>query len=94
MVLFTLGTGLWERWTGLVGKDEWVDNGMGELVEVLLRLIVRVGSGGRPCLGVWCLIMWWCFGVRIFFWRVVDGKVPRWGRWVEGLVSGRRRSSR
>jgi peptidoglycan/LPS O-acetylase OafA/YrhL len=94
MVLFTLGTGLWEKWTGLVGKKEWVDNGTGQLVEVLVTAECERGQWWKALLGCAVLnyvVVFWCADI---FWRVVDGRVPRWGRWVEGLVSGRRRSSR
>ncbi|KAH8775132.1 acyltransferase family-domain-containing protein [Hyaloscypha finlandica] len=73
MVLFTLGTSLQEKWTGAVGKIEWVDNGAGDLV---------------GCAVVNWMVIFWCADL---FWRAVDGRVPGWGRSVEGLVSGRRR---
>jgi peptidoglycan/LPS O-acetylase OafA/YrhL len=94
MVLFTLGTGLWERWTGLVGKEQWVDNGMGELVQVVVMAECKSGQWWKALLGCAVLnfvVVFWCADL---FWRVVDGRMPRWGRCVEGLVSGKRRSSR
>lgn len=91
MVLFTLGTGLMERWTGLVGVEQWVDNGSGELVEVVVTQECEVRT--------WWMAFWACWVVNVvvvfwaadLFWRVVDGRVPGWGRWVEGLVSESRR---
>ena len=91
MVLFTLGTGLQEKWTGAVGKIEWVDNGAGELVEVVVSLEAGARVWWRSlvgCVVVNWVVIFWCADL---FWRAVDGRVPGWGRSVEGLVSGRRR---
>jgi peptidoglycan/LPS O-acetylase OafA/YrhL len=91
MVLFTLGTFLQERWTGAVGTEQWVDNGAGELVEEVVTQECEAGQWWKSLLGcavVNWVVVFWCADL---FWRGVDGRVPGWGRWVEGVVGGRRR---
>jgi peptidoglycan/LPS O-acetylase OafA/YrhL len=88
LVLFTLGTGLQERWTGQVGEEKWVDNGMGELVEAVVRLELDKGAYWKAfwlCAGINALV---CFWVADLFWRGVDGRTVRVGKWFEGLVMG------
>lgn len=89
LVLFTLGTGLQERWTGQVGEEKWINNGFGELVEAVVRLELDEDLYWRA---------FWLAGianaVAVFwaadlFWRGVDGRAVRLGKWVEGLFIGR-----
>jgi peptidoglycan/LPS O-acetylase OafA/YrhL len=90
MVLFTLGTHLQERWTGQVGKMEWVENDAGELVETLVT--GTVGSGAYAAAFVACgvinIVVVFCAADA--FWRVVDRRCVGWGRRVESVVSERR----
>ncbi|KAE9363262.1 hypothetical protein N431DRAFT_433404 [Stipitochalara longipes BDJ] len=91
MVLFTLGTHLQENWTGQVGVRKFVDNGMGQLVEVVVSTepVARVWwhAFWGAALVDW-IVVFWCADL---FWRACDGRVPGWGRWIEGFVGGRRR---
>lgn len=91
MVLFTLGTHLQEKWTGQVGRNERVDNGEGELVEAIIRADCTDKAwwmGLFGCAVINWVVVFWCADL---FWRAVDGRTVGWGRWAEGLVSGRRR---
>lgn len=90
MVLFTLGTNLQERWTGQVGRPEWVDNGAGELVEVIVTGVVNGGTYAAAfvaCGVINTVVVFWAADT---FWRVVDRRCVGWGRWVERVVSERR----
>ena len=63
-----------------------------ELVEVVVTADCESGRWWQALLGCAVLnlvVVFWCADI---FWRVVDGRVPAWGRWIEGLVSGRRSS--
>jgi hypothetical protein len=89
MVLFTLGTHLQQRWTGQVGKNEWVDNGAGELIEVIVT--GKVGATTYAMAFVACgvinaVVVFWAADA---FWRVVDRRSVGWGRWIEEFVSER-----
>ncbi|KAN0104229.1 Acyltransferase family domain containing protein [Hyaloscypha variabilis] len=90
MVLFTLGTYLQQRWTGVVGEQKWVDDGMGMLVEVVVSVEPEARVWWHGFLGAavvdWVVVFW----AADVFWRGVDGRVVGWGRWVEGAVGGRR----
>ena len=90
MVLFTLGTNLQEKWTGQVGWTDMVDNGEGELVEQIVREDYNSKVYGKAfvaCALINTVVVFW--GADLF-WRLVDGRAVRWGRWVEGLVLDRR----
>ncbi len=90
MVLFTLGTGLQEHWTGQVGEERWVDNGLGELVEAIVKLDVDARVYGKAfllCAVANLVVVFW---VADLFWRAVDGRVVDAGKWVEGLVVRRK----
>lgn len=86
LVLFTLGTRLQERWTGQVGEEKWVDNGFGELVEAVVRLELDEDLYWRA---FWlagianAVVVFWAADL---FWRGIDGRAVRLGRWVEGLL--------
>jgi len=86
MVLFTLGTAMQERWTGIIGEQKWVDNGMGELVEVVVAVEPEARVWWNAFWGAaavdWLVVFW----AADLFWRVCDRRVPGWGRWVEGFV--------
>jgi peptidoglycan/LPS O-acetylase OafA/YrhL len=90
MVLFTLGTQLQERWTGQVGWTDMVENAEGELVEEIVREEYNAKVYGRAfvvCALINTVVVFWAADL---FWRLVDGRAVRWGRWVEGLVLERR----
>jgi hypothetical protein len=90
MVLFTLGTNLQEKWTGQVGWTDMVDNGEGELVEQIVKEDYNSKVYGKAfvaCALINTVVVFW--GADLF-WRLVDGRAVRWGRWVEGLVLDRR----
>lgn len=92
MVLFTLGTYLQDRWTGMVGELKWVDNGYGELVEEVVRTeVMEVGSWGyfRAWVVTGCACSVVVFWGSDLFWRGVDRGSVRVGRWVEGVLVGR-----
>jgi peptidoglycan/LPS O-acetylase OafA/YrhL len=90
MVLFTLGTNLQERWTGQVGRKDMVENGEGQLVEQIVRKEYDSKVYGKSfvaCALINTVVVFW--GADLF-WRLVDGRAVRWGRWFEGLVLDRR----
>jgi len=88
MVLFTLGTGLQERWTGQVGELKWVDNGLGELVEAVVRVQMDEDLYWKAfllCGFINLLVVLWASDL---FWRAIDRRAVRMGRWVQGAVCG------
>lgn len=85
LVLFTLGTGLQELWTGQVGEERWVDNGVGELVEGVVRTEVDGRTYGKAfllCVIANTVAVFWAADL---FWRIIDGRVIGVGRRIEGL---------
>ncbi|KAI9054641.1 hypothetical protein LZ554_001793 [Drepanopeziza brunnea f. sp. 'monogermtubi'] len=90
LVLFTLGTGLQERWTGQVGVQTWKDNGFGALMETQAR--PDMGPRGTEMYShafavTSCVCGVLCVWAADVFWRGVDGRVVLWGRKIERLLS-------
>jgi hypothetical protein len=89
LVLFSLGTHLQERWTGQVGESRYtVPEGWEYVVRPdLAPEDYGFGRYGKSFLAAAVINVIVVFWAADAFWRAVDGRVVKWGRYVEGWVA-------
>ena len=74
-----------------MGLTEMVENSEGVLVEEIVREEYDAKIYGRAFVVCALLNTVAVFWAADLFWRAVDGRAVRWGRWVEGFALDKRR---
>lgn len=73
-----------------MGEEKYVNDGFGNLVLAVVRMERDEAGYWRSFWMVGCLCLVTVIWAADLFWRVVDERAVKWGRWVERRVGGGR----